>query len=77
MGPATWGWGLQEMTKLCPPGKDKHFFNDQADNALNDAALMRRIGKGWLAFGETDPWSVVHPGSEKQMAWYNSDSLLI
>ena len=56
-------------------GKDRNFLLNEADKAMNDASAMKRVRKGWTQFGEEDPWFVVHPGKEKQMARYNSNPL--
>ena len=47
-----------------------------ADKAMDDAATMLKVKRGWLKFGEEDPWWVVHPFSEPTLSRYNSDSLL-
>ena len=49
---------------------------NQMDIAKNDAAVMRRIRKGWQAFGVNDPWWVVHDTPVRPMARYNSDSVI-
>ena len=46
------------------------------DTARNDAALMRKIRKGWQEYGYEDCWWVVHDKSEPQMARYNSEPIL-
>ena len=74
-GPEAVAWGLQIMATMCEPGPDRIFLLEQMDNARNDAALMKRIRKGWQAYG-TDPWSVVHDTQTKQMARYNSEPVM-
>ena len=59
-----------------PPGKDRVTILEQMDNAKNDAALMRKIRKGWLAFGYEDCWWVVHDKPVPQLARYNSEPAL-
>ena len=63
------------MGEITPAGKERRFYLTEADKALDDAAIMKKIAKGWSAFGE-HPWWVVHGKPEKQMARYNSDSVL-
>ena len=74
-GPQAVAWGLRMLAQGTPAGKDRRFFLNEADNAMDDAARMKKIRKGWIQFGEEDPWFVVHPGNEKQMARYNSNPL--
>ena len=74
-GPEAIAWGLQIMATLCEPGPGRIFLLEQMDNAKNDAALMKRIRKGWQAYG-TDPWSVVHDTPTKHMARYNSEPIM-
>ena len=76
LGPQAVAWGLQKMGEMAPAGKGRRFYQTEADKALDDAALMKKIAKGWQAFGE-HPWWVVHGKPEKQMARFNSDSALL
>ena len=76
MGPQAVAWGLRTMGEITPAGKARSFYLTEADKALDDAALMKKIAKGWQAFGE-HPWWVVHGKPEKQMARFNSDSALL
>ena len=64
------------MGEMAPAGKGRRFYQTEADKALDDAALMKKIAKGWQAFGE-HPWWVVHGKPEKQLARFNSDSALL
>ena len=73
LGPEAVGWGLEMMAMIHPPGKDRVTILEQMDNAKNDAALMRRIRKGWQAFGYEDCWGVVHDKPVPQLARYNSE----
>ena len=50
---------LQTLAYRLPSGKDRRFLLNQADNARNDAYLMKRLKKGWNRYGMT-PWEVVH-----------------
>ncbi len=43
---------------------------------MDDAAIMMKVKRGWMKFGEDDPWFVVHSQPEKVMGRYNSDSCL-
>ena len=52
------------------------FYLTEADKALEDAARMKKLMNGWSVWGE-HPWWIVHGKPEKQMARYNSDSMLI
>ena len=76
LGPQAVAWGLRTMGDITPPGEDRRFYLTQADQALDDAARMKKIAKGWQAFGE-HPWWVVHGKPEKTLARYNSDSILL
>ena len=75
-GPAAVAWGLQQMATLQPPGKDRNMILNEMDIAKNDAAVMRKIRKGWQAFGVDDPWWVVHDTPVRQMARYHSEPIL-
>ena len=46
---------------------------NQMDIAKNDAVIMRRIRKGWQAFGVGDPWWVVHDKPVPPLARYHSE----
>ena len=73
LGPEAVAWGLQMLAMIHSPGKDRVTILEQMDNAKNDAALMRKIRKGWLAFGYDDCWWVVHDKPVPQLARYNSE----
>ena len=75
LGPRAVAWGLQTMAEMCEPGKDRNFFLCEADKARDDAHRMKKIQKGWDAWGR-HPWWVVHDKPEKTLARYNSDSML-
>ena len=74
-GPEAVAWGLKHLAAIHPPGKDRIFVLEQMDQARNDAAIMRKIQKGWQAFGYEDCWWVVHDKPEKQMARYQSEPI--
>ena len=86
-GPEAVVWGLRMMATKCEPGEQRRFFLEQMDMAKNDAANMRRIKKGWLQYGVTDPWWVVHHSGyaggpdgrteSKQVPRYNSEPILL
>ena len=76
LGPEPVAWGLEMMAMIHPPGKDRVTILEQMDNAKNDAALMRRIRKGWQAFGVEDCWWVVHDTPARSMARYNSEPII-
>ena len=75
-GPAAVAWGLQQMATMQPPGKDRNMILNQMDTAKNDAAVMRRIRKGWQAFGVDDPWWVVHGKPGPPIPRYHSEPIL-
>ena len=74
-GPEAVAWGLRMMAIIHPPGKDRVKILEQMDNARNDAAVMRKIRKGWQQYGYEDCWWVVHDKRPRQMARYNSAPL--
>ena len=72
MGPRAVAWGLEAMAHNIPPGADRRKMLEEADKAREDAAVMKKIQKGWSAYG-MHPWCVVHEEKpEKQIARYNS-----
>ena len=75
-GPEAIAWGFQMMATMMPAGSERNKILDQMDRAKNDAAVMRKIRKGWKQFGEDDSWWVVHDKPYKQLARYNSESVL-
>ena len=68
-------WGLRTLALITPPGSDRLLYLSEADKAMDDAARMKQLVKGWMQWGE-HPWWVVHDKTEPTMARYNSDSLL-
>ena len=75
-GPEAVAWGLKLMATIHPPGKDRITILEQMDQARNDAAIMRKIQKGWQQYGFEDPWWVVHHKPEKQLPRYHSEPIL-
>ena len=75
-GPEAVAWGLRMMATIHPPGKDRVKILEQMDNARNDAAIMRKIRKGWKLFGKDDPWWVVYDEPVRALARYNSEPIL-
>ena len=71
-GPHAIAFAMKLMATRCPPGKDRNFFLTQMDAANNDATTMKRVRKGWQAFGVTDPWFVIHPEKQPWLPRYNS-----
>ena len=71
-GPQAIAFAMRLMATRCPPGKDRNFFLTQMDAANNDATTMKRVRKGWQAFGVTDPWFVIHPEKQPWLPRYNS-----
>ena len=55
-GPLAVEWGMRMMATQCEPGKDRNFFVKQMEMCKEDAARMKRIKKGWQAFGVDDTW---------------------
>ena len=72
LGPLAIAFAMRAMATRYPPGKDRNFFLEQMDAAENDAAAMKRVRKGWQAFGVTDPWFVVYPEKQPWLPRYNS-----
>ena len=73
-GPLAVGWAMRMMATQCEPGNDRDFFVKQMEMCKEDAAIMKRVKKGWTAFG-TDPWWVVHSSPEPQIPRYNSEPI--
>ena len=71
-GPRAVAWGMRMLATQCEPGTDRHFFLEQMDRCEEDAARMKKVREGWRAFGEEDPWWVVHSIPERPIARYNS-----
>ena len=68
-------WGLQQIATMTPAGKERNMILEQMDNARNDAAIMRKIRKGWKLFGKDDPWWVVYDEPVRALARYNSEPI--
>ena len=43
LGPQAVAWGLQKMGEMAPAGKGRRFYYTEADKALDDAALMKKL----------------------------------
>ena len=74
-GPRAVAWGLRKLGEITPPGDDRRFWLAQADAAMDDAATMLKLKRGWMEYGD-HPWWVVHAETQKPMARYNSDTCL-
>ena len=74
-GPEMVGKYLRTLAYRLPSGKDRRFLLNQADNARNDAYLMKRLKKGWEQYNMT-PWEVVHHKTTHSLPRYNSEPLL-
>ena len=72
LGPQAIAFAMRVMATRCPPGKERNFFLEQMDAALSDAVAMKRVRKGWQAFGVTDPWFVVYTERQSWLPRYNS-----
>ena len=85
--PGSCGMGPTNDGNKVRTGRATPIFLEQMDMAKNDAANMRRIKKGWLQYGVTDPWWVVHHSGyaggpdgrteSKQVPRYNSEPILL
>ena len=75
-GPEAVAWGLKLMASIHPPGKDRITILEQMDQCRHDAAIMRKIQKGWQQYGFEDPWWVVHHKPEKQLPRFCSEPIL-
>ena len=58
-------WMLSALSRRAV-GRDKHFLLSQADVAMEEAVLRRKLRKGWSQYGVCDPWLVVYP---EQVKW--------
>ena len=74
-GPEMVGKYLRTLAYRLPSGKDRRFLLNQADNARNDAYVMKRLKKGWEQYNMT-PWEVVHHKTIHPLPRYNSEPLL-
>ena len=74
-GPRSNCMGLAGHGHFKRAGSPANFLLEQMDNARNDAALMKRIRKGWQTYG-TDPWWAVHDIRTPQIARYNSEPIM-
>ena len=71
-GPRAVAWGMRMLATQCEPGEGRSFFLEQMDLCKEDAARMKKVREGWRAFGEEDPWWVVHSIPERPLPRYNS-----
>ena len=60
------------MTK----GSDRHWMLNRADALLEEAAVMRKLRKGWSQYGVDDPWFVVYPERQPWLPRYHSEPIL-
>ena len=72
-GPRAVAWGMRMMATQCEPGEGRSFFLEQMELCKEDAARMKKVRQGWRAFGEEDPWWVVHSIPERPLPRYNSE----
>ena len=75
-GPRAVAWGMRMLATTCEPGEGRDFFLQQMDRCKEDAARMQKVRQGWRAFGEKDPWWVVHSRPERPLARYQSEPSL-
>ena len=50
-GPRAVAWGLRKMGEISPPGSDRRFYLSEADKAMDDAATMLKVKRGWMKSG--------------------------
>ena len=43
LGPQAVAWGLRTMGEITPAGKERRFYLTEADKALDDAAIMKKL----------------------------------
>ena len=65
-GPEAIAWGLKLMAEQMPAGAARIRCLNEMDKARNDAAVMRKIRRGWKLFGVDDPWWAVHDNRHAQ-----------
>ena len=77
-GPRAVAWGMRMLATSCGPNEreGRDFFLEQEERCKEDAARMQKVRKGWQAFGEKDPWWVVHSRPERPLARYQSEPSL-
>ena len=75
-GPRAVAWGMRMLATSCEPGEGRDFFLEQEERCKEDAARMQKVRQGWQAFGEKDPWWVVHSSPERPLARYQSEPTL-
>ena len=75
-GPRAVAWGMRMLATRCEPGEGRDFFLEQEERCKEDAARMQKVRQGWRAFGEADPWWVVHNRPERPLARYQSEPSL-
>ncbi len=54
-------WLLSALGRFAKPGEQRQFFLEQADIAMEDAVVLRKLRRGWSQFGVSDPWLAVFP----------------
>ena len=82
-GPIAISWLLSTMARLAErprgalsKGSDRHWMLDQAEALMVEAAVMRKLRKGWSQFGVGDPWFVVHPQTKPWLPRYHAEPIL-
>ena len=64
-------WLLSSLARPLK-GRERRQMLEQADLLTEEAAVMRRLRKGWSQYGVTDPWFVVHPVRQPWLPRYHS-----
>mgnify|MGYP005711079015 CR=1 FL=1 len=64
-------WLLSSLARRMR-GRERRYLQEQADLLMEEAAVMRRLRKGWSQYGVSDPWFVVHPWPEPWLPRYHS-----
>ena len=67
-------WGMQMLATL-EQGKERRWFLEQMDAARNQAAVMKKIRKGWMAYGMT-PYEVLSHRVPPQIPRYQSEPIM-
>ena len=64
-------WLLSSLARRMT-GRERRYLLEQAALLTEEAAVMRRLRKGWSQCGVTDPWFVVHPERQPWLPRYHS-----
>ena len=70
-GPVAASWLVSSLARRLR-GRERRYLLEQAALLTEEAAVMRRLRKGWSQGGVTDPWFVVHPVRQPWLPRYHS-----